>query len=84
MSTHSLYAVMKVSGENADQYFAGFDTGVGVARFVASPFDAKLFSNKYEIRLRPDEEIVELVVDLSEANTTVSESFRPKMRLNKK
>jgi len=75
---------MKVSGENADQYFAGFDTGVGVARFVASPFDAKLFSNNTKFVLRPDEEIVELVVDLSDANTTVSESFRPKMRLNKK
>jgi hypothetical protein len=68
----SLYVIKMPDG----RYFAGFDKDVGVALFVDSPIEAKKFSNKHAIKLRPKEMLVELRIDLSEVNVTVSNPFR--------
>ena len=73
---HSFYAVQSPDGK----FFAGFDAEQGKADFVDNPLDAKLFSNKYEIKLRPQECLVEFSIDLSKDNTLLSEPFRPKRR----
>jgi hypothetical protein len=78
-TTVALYAVKGGDGS----YFAGFDPDKGKASFVVDPREGKLFSNKYDIRLRPDETIVELTVDLSSANVKISEPFRPHRRFAK-
>jgi len=75
-STHSFYVVESAK----DQYFAGFNPEKGKADFVSNPLEAKLFSNKHEIKLRPTEQIVELIVSLTPTNTVVSDPFRPKYR----
>ena len=72
----SLYAVKTVDGA----YFAGFDASEGKANFVTNPLEAKKFTNKYDIKLRPEETLVEIQVDLSKSPTTVSEPFRPHRR----
>lgn len=73
---HSFYAVIN----DNNQYFAGFNSTVGSADFVDSIFDSKLFTNKYEIKLRPTERLVEVVVHLGASNTVISEPFRPRFR----
>ena len=73
---HNFYAVQSPEG----LFFAGFDAEQGKADFVDNPLDAKLFTNKYEIKLRPQERLVEFSVDISKQNTTLSEPFRPKRR----
>jgi hypothetical protein len=75
-ATHSLYAVLN---EN-DTYFAGFNVEKGAADFVESPLEAKLFGNKHEIKLRPNEHVVEITFTLTEENSDVSEPFRPRRR----
>jgi hypothetical protein len=72
----SLYVVKGADGS----YFAGFDTEKGRASFVADPLSAKKFSNKYDIKIRPEETLVELKVDLSKSPVQVSEPFRPHRR----
>jgi hypothetical protein len=72
----SLYVVRAASGE----YFAGFDTVQKKANFVKDPIYGKLFSNKYDIKLRPDEMVVELTIDLARVHVSVSEPFRPHRR----
>lgn len=73
----SLYVVKKPSGE----YLGGFDASKGQPVLVTNPLLAKKFSNKYDIKLRPDELLVELTVDLAAANVAVSDPFRPHRRI---
>ena len=75
----SLYVVKSVNGT----YFAGFDSGLGRANFVTNPCEGKKFTNKYDIKLRPEETLVELSVDLSKVDVKVSEPFRPHRRISK-
>lgn len=75
-ATVSLYVVKSVDGT----FFAGFDSSKGQANFVVDPREAKKFTNKYDIKLRPEETLVELSVDLSKVEVTVSEPFRPHRR----
>ena len=75
----SLYVVRSASGT----YFAGFDSSKNRANFVDNPLHAKKFTNKYDIKLRPDETLVELTVDLSTVQVGVSEPFRPHRRVNR-
>lgn len=72
----SLYVVKAVDGS----YFAGFDSTKGKAQFVVDPRAAKKFTNKYDIKLRPEETLVEMKIDLTTANIQVSEPFRPHRR----
>ena len=76
-STVSLYVVKGAEGN----YFAGFDASKGKANFVSNPVEAKKFTNKYDIKLRPDENLVEIVVDLGKVETKISEPFRPQRRV---
>ena len=75
-TTVSLYVVKSTDGK----YFAGFDADKGRANFVADPRAGKKFTNKYDIKLRPEETLVELIVDLSKSDVQVSEPFRPHRR----
>ena len=52
---HSFYAV-----QNAEtgKFFSGFNAEQKSAEFVEDLLKAKLFSNKYDIKLRPTEKIV--------------------------
>ena len=75
--TISLYAVVR---ESDGKYFGGFDPQKGGPVIVDSVVDAKLFVNKFEVNLRPDEKLVEVLVTLSEENITVTEPFRPRRR----
>jgi aconitase A len=78
-ATVSLYVVKGATG----LYFAGFDTTKGQANFVEDPRFAKTFTNKYDIKLRPDEHLVEMSIDLSVAAIKFSEPFRPQRRATK-
>jgi hypothetical protein len=73
----SLYVVKNPSGT----YFAGFDSSKGEAHFVTDPYLAKLFSNRHDIKLRPEEMIVELTIDLARSDVKMSEPFRPQRRV---
>ena len=75
----SLYVVKGTDGS----YFAGFDASKGQANFVTDPILAKKFTNKYDIKLRPEETLVELSIDLSKVSVQVSEPFRPHRRAQK-
>ena len=76
-TTISLYVVKTTNGT----YFAGFDTAKQQASFVENPIEAKIFTNKYDIKLRPEETLVELSIDLSKADVQISEPFRPQHRV---
>lgn len=73
---HSFYAVMN----DTSKFFAGYNPAVGSADFVDNIFDSKLFTNKYEIKLRPTERLVEVTIQLGKSNTVISEPFRPRFR----
>ena len=75
----SLYVVKRGDGS----YFAGFDATQGRANVVSDALLAKKFTNKYDIKLRPDEALVELRVDLSKSSVERSEPFRPHRRKDK-
>lgn len=68
----SLYVVKN----SQEQFFAGFDVVEKKANFVEDPIFAKKFTNKYDIKLRPDEALVELTIDLSKIDVVKSEPFR--------
>jgi hypothetical protein len=73
---HSFYIVV-----NEDElYFAGFNTELSKAQWVENPFAAKMFMGKPDIKLRPNEQIVEVYVDISDENASLSEPFRPRRR----
>ncbi len=78
-TTVSLYVVKSPNGS----YFAGYDAAKGQATFVADPRAAKKFTNKFDIKLRPDEMLLELTVDLSTVEVKISEPFRPHRRTPK-
>lgn len=73
--TVSLYVVKGPMG-----YFAGYDAIKGVANFVEEATEGKMFTNKFDIKLRPEEMLVELTVQLLPSNIIVSEPFRPQRR----
>jgi hypothetical protein len=73
----SFYAVLN---EDTNTYFGGFDSESNQPIMVEDPKAAKLFSNKNQVKLRPNEKLVELVVVLDATNTTVSAPFRPRRR----
>jgi aconitase A len=78
-ATVSLYVVKSANGS----YFAGFDAAKGQANFVTDPREGKKFTNKYDIKLRPEETLVELAIDLSKVEVKISEPFRPHRRAPK-
>jgi len=69
----SVYVVMGSDGK----FFGGFNSTENKAVFVDDPKQAKKFTNKHDIKLRPDEQLVELSVDLSTVDVEISEPFRP-------
>lgn len=73
---HSFYAVMNDTGK----YFAGFNPETNSADFVENILDSKLFTNKFEIKLRPAEKLCELIVQIGKDNVRISEPFRPRFR----
>lgn len=73
----SLYVVKSKNGN----FFKGFDAGLGKSTFVADLLEAKKFTNKYDIKLRPQEYLVEITIDLSKSVHTISEPFRPNRRV---
>lgn len=75
-ATVSLYVVKTANGK----YFGGFDSTKGQANFVDSPLYAKKFTNKFDIKLRPEESLVELTVNLKNSEVKVSDPFRPHRR----
>lgn len=74
----SLYVVKVKDG----QYFGGFDPLKGASSFVDNPLAAKKFSNKYDIKLRPQETLVEITIDLAKSSHVISEPFRPNRRVS--
>lgn len=72
----SLYVVKTAD----DTYFGGFNADEQKASFVSNPLAAKKFTNKYDIKLRPEESLVELRVDLASVDVDISEPFRPHRR----
>ena len=77
MASQSFYAVLTADGK----YFGGFNTEKQKPDFVDTPFEAKLFTNKYDIKLRPTEMIVELKAQMDPTNTEISEPFRPRRQI---
>lgn len=73
----SLYAIVR---DQDGRYFGGFNPEKGEALIVDDVLDAKLFSNKFDVKLRPDEKIVEISIDLTPENTRVSTPFRPRFK----
>jgi len=73
----SLYVVKVKDG----QFFGGFDATVGAASYVENPLAAKKFTNKYDIKLRPQESLVEITIDLAKSHHVLSEPFRPNRRI---
>lgn len=73
---HKLYAIQAAD----ERYFKGFDSVAKVPMFVDKVLEAKMFNNKYDVRLRPTENIVEITVTLTPQNTSVSAPFRPRLR----
>lgn len=70
----ALYVVYR---EDLNKYYAGFNSESNTAEFVSLAKDAKKFSNKYDIKLRPNEQICTLYIDLNKAPFEVSKPFRP-------
>jgi len=75
-STIVLYAVDIGNG----QYFGGFDAQNNETRKVTNVLTAKLFSNKFDIKLRPNEQIVEVRISVPPQNLSLSDPFRPPRR----
>lgn len=71
-----LYVVKSGNGE----YFAGFDSINKKQIFTADPTRAKKFTNKFDIKLRPDEMLVEMIIDLDKYDVSISPPFRPQKR----
>jgi aconitase A len=72
----SVYVVMGSDGK----FFGGFNSAESKAVFVDDPKEAKKFTNKHDIKLRPDEQLVELSIDLSQVEVEVSAPFRPQRK----
>lgn len=74
--TISVFAIRKDTGV----YFGGFDRESETPIFTDSIFKAKLFVNKHNVSLRPDEALVEVTIEMNESNTSVSAPFRLKRK----
>lgn len=72
----SLYVVKTAE----DTYFGGFNADEQKASFVSNPLAAKKFTNKYDIKLRPEETLLELRIDLASVEVSISDPFRPQRR----
>jgi len=76
-TTVTLYVVRSSNG----QYFSGYNKTAFAAEFVDDPISAKKFTNRNDIKLRPDEMLVEISVDLVNCPVTISEPFRPQRKI---
>lgn len=74
--TISVFAIRREDGK----FFGGFDREKESPIIVDSVFSSKLFTNKHEVSLRPDEALVEVCIKMTEENTTVSTPFRLKRK----
>lgn len=66
-----------------DKFFAGFNVESNSPNIVSDIKSAKLFSNKFDIKLRPNESIVDVTITLTDSNISISKPFRPRRKLNK-
>ena len=80
MESNSSKVQLYVVNTGENQYFGGFDPQKGESVYVSDPKLAKKFTNMFDIKLRPNETVVELVVELTDSNVSVSEPFRPSFR----
>jgi hypothetical protein len=80
MNTISLYAIVR---DSDGRFFGGFDPEKQGPIIVDDVLNAKLFTNKFDINLRPDEKMVEVVVTLSAENTQVTAPFKPRRRTDR-
>lgn len=80
MSVISLYAIVR---DADNKFFGGFDPDKGEAILVDDAINAKLFSNKFDINLRPEERMVEVKVQMTSENTTVTAPFKPRRRIDR-
>lgn len=76
--TITLFSVIRDDGK----FFAGFDPEKQEASFVDNVFNAKLFTDKFGVSLRPSERLVEVQITMTEDNVKVSNPFRPRRRFN--
>lgn len=72
-----LYATVRVED---GMYFAGFDRELQEPRMTDDVNKAKLTSNKFSIRLRDGEELVEVKIHVTDENSIVSRPFIPRAR----
>lgn len=73
---HSFYIVQNDEG----QYFKGFNVALGKSEFVENPFEAKMVMGKPDIKLRPNEFMVEVFVEIGPDNASLSDPFRPRRK----
>lgn len=73
----AMVALYVVYREDLNKYYAGFSADTNTAEFVSLAKDAKKFSNKFDIKLRPNEQLCTLYIDLDKAPFEVSKPFRP-------
>jgi predicted GIY-YIG superfamily endonuclease len=71
-----VYVVQSAAGT----YFSGYNKTLNAAEFVTDPLSAKKFTNKHDVKLRPDEMLVEISTDLSACPVTISMPFRPQRK----
>lgn len=83
MHTISLYAAVRETEEGQVKYFGGFDPLSSTPILVEDVTRAKLFTNKFDINLRPDEKMVEVIVTLTADNTKVTAPFKPRRRTDR-
>lgn len=76
--TISLFAILK---DNSKLFYGGFDPKNKTPILVENPLEAKLYTNKFDINLRPDERMVELQIMVDKGNFTVSPPFKPKRKI---
>lgn len=79
MVEQHFYAVKTAS----EKFFAGFNTQTNTPNLVDDVKSAKLFSNKFDIKLRPGEYIVDVTIKLRDSNISVSKPFRPRRKVVK-
>lgn len=76
--TITLYAIRLPHDVDGTFYYAGFDREKEVRLVTENPLKAKLYSNMNDIKLRPNEKLVAVTIELSDANVLdISDEFRP-------
>ena len=76
--TISLFAIFK---ESMQLFYGGFDPRNNKAILVENPLSAKLYTNKFDINLRPDEKMVEVQINVQPSDIVVSQPFKPKKKI---